>query len=87
MVVKQEVAVPKFRNTREAVAFGLVHFGDSKVIQALREAEDFYGALADRRLAEGRDFVNEANILGVQASLYREAREVAEGKHQLRGVL
>lgn len=67
-----------FKNSVDAIEFGVRNKGKGEITNILREGEKVFGIQAVRAL-EKKDFQTAVD-LGVKSQLYREAAEAAEGK-------
>lgn len=67
-----------FKNTQEAIDFGLQYKENKEVVTALREGEKIFGLQSTRAL-KAKNF-QEALDLGVKSQFYREAADATEGK-------
>ena len=76
---KAQLAVPKFKNTEEALAYGKTNRGNKDIVEALRqkrvEAAKMAMGFLDKADKEGTDHFDEALKWATISQFYREAME------------
>ena len=74
------VEIPQFKSTEEALAFGEKHKGNKEVVEKLKELEAQAKSEYDKIPTNSDENINKKMRVSFKKQLYREAREVAEGK-------